>query len=454
MLTNRVRRAIFAIGITAMLVLMPLSVLGYSKSVQGISQRLPKALDDSKGNDLNAIRKAIADHGAQWTAGETPVSRRAQEMRRGLCGLIDLPEGTEGARAETSPNQPVFDWRTSDEKDWTTPIKDQGPCGSCWAFGSIAAMEAQHNIEEGDPDIDLDLSEQDLLSCSPGSCNGWYSSRTLNWLKNQGTVDEACFPYYADDTIPCTAACSDWTARTWKIKEWGWVNPTKEDIKGYLLKAPLPTSMKVYTDFFYYTGGVYEHVWGSYEGGHLVTLVGWDDTNQCWICKNSWGTEWGEEGWFRIKYGDCGIESGTAYLVDVYQARAPTISISTDKARYEPGDQMLVSLGVTNPGEEQAVSVHIGVEKPDGKIVWFINEPSVTLTAGFEYSIEKMLTVPRIPAGTYTWHAVLTNPKTGLILCEDTASWELVLPSTPTGDMTDVLDQLASTLDFDKQRSE
>ncbi|RZN40562.1 MAG: hypothetical protein EFT35_02825 [Methanophagales archaeon ANME-1-THS] len=449
MVTRKGRKAILAIVITAMLVLMPLSVLGYSKAAQSIN-RLPKALNDSGDRDLDAIRKAIVDRGAQWTAGETSVSRRAQEMRKGLCGLTDLPEVIEGAKAETSAYQPALDWRNVGGTDWTTSIKDQAACGSCWAFGAIAAMEAQNNIEEANPDIDLDLSEQDLLSCSPGSCNGWYLSRTLNWLKGQGTVDETCFPYRADDTIPCSDACPDWADRTWKIKEWGWVNPTEEDIKGYLLKAPLPTSMNVYTDFFYYKEGVYEHVSGRYEGGHLVTLVGWDDTNQCWICKNSWGPEWGEGGWFRIKYGECGIESGTAYLVDVYQARAPTISISTDEFRYEPGDQMLVSLGATNPGEEQAVSVHIGVEKPDGKTVWFINKPSVTLTAGFEYSTEKLLTVPSIPAGTYTWHAVLTNPRTGLILCEDSASWEMVLPNTPTGDITDVFDHLASALDFGK----
>ncbi len=169
-------------------------------------------------------------------------------------------------------------------------------------------------------------------------------------------------------------------------------------------------------------------MWGRYRGGHLVTLVGWDDTNQSWICKNSWGKDWGEDGWFRIKYGECGIESGTAYLLDVYHVPAPTVSVYTDKTNYTTGDTMHIGLNITNPGDARAVSARIGLEKPDGKTVWFINVSSVTLPAELDYNNPdlKVFTLPNIPAGPYTWHAMLDDPATNLIICEDSASWSFV----------------------------
>ena len=74
------------------------------------------------------------------------------------------------------------------------------------------------------------------------------------------------------------------------------------------------TTFDVYEDFFSYTGGVYEHSWGDLEAGHCVAIVGWSNTNSCWICKNSWGTDWGEDGWFRIRWGNCGINSGVRWM--------------------------------------------------------------------------------------------------------------------------------------------
>ena len=60
--------------------------------------------------------------------------------------------------------------------------------------------------------------------------------------------------------------------------------------------------MSVFSDFFSYRGGVYDRVSDDYVGGHGIAVFGWDDIEQCWICKNSWGADWGEEGWFRIAY--------------------------------------------------------------------------------------------------------------------------------------------------------
>jgi parallel beta-helix repeat protein len=70
-------------------------------------------------------------------------------------------------------------------------------------------------------------------------------------------------------------------------------------------------------------------LWGKLEGGHWITIVGFDDAQKCWICKNSWGTYWGERGWFRIKYGECGIENHAIYLKGVY-GNFPFIVVDDD----------------------------------------------------------------------------------------------------------------------------
>jgi len=99
------------------------------------------------------------------------------------------------------------------------------------------------------------------------------------------------------------------------VEEYDFVNSETEAIKEALFsKGPLVTTFWVYEDFYYYTGGVYEYSWGDYEGGHCVAIVGWSNTNSCWICKNSWGADWGESGWFKIKWGHCGINSGVSWM--------------------------------------------------------------------------------------------------------------------------------------------
>lgn len=216
-----------------------------------------------------------------------------------------------------------WDWRDVNGVDWTTPVKDQlqDLCGSCWAFGALSALEATTKIWHNDPFKDVDLSEQYLLSCSPGSCGGWYLSFALRWIKQNGMITEACFPYHADDTIPCESKCSEYRDYLFGITNYQKVPRDIEQIKTALLTyGPLAASMIVYGDFYPdFNGGVYRHESGELVFGHCVAIVGYNDTwgdegEGYWICKNSWGTNWGEAGWFRIAYGECDIESGVYYI--------------------------------------------------------------------------------------------------------------------------------------------
>ncbi|HEY5013728.1 MAG TPA: C1 family peptidase, partial [Acidimicrobiia bacterium] len=91
----------------------------------------------------------------------------------------------------------------------------------------------------------------------------------------------------------------------------GWIKPTNIPEMKNIISTIGPTTacFTVYEDFMHYRGGVYRHVAGNQVGGHCVCIIGYDDAVGCWIAKNSWGTNWGEHGFFRIAYGQCGIDN-------------------------------------------------------------------------------------------------------------------------------------------------
>ena len=249
------------------------------------------------------------------------------------CGAIPLspdvvtPEKVDRTFVGDLP--PEWDWRNATYNnvtgDWTTPVKNQGHCGSCWDFAAHGALEAVINIEYGNPDLDYDLSEQYILSCANlGGCRGSNAYWAYRYMyQNGGALLEDCFPYQADDTIPCSEKCSNWEELLIPIAGYGyWYRPSREFIKSKLIEyGPLCTCMAVYSDFGSYRGGIYEHPGEepTSDINHQVVLVGYKDdpslpSGGCWICKNSWGTSWGENGFFKIAYGDCQIEYEIVYV--------------------------------------------------------------------------------------------------------------------------------------------
>jgi C1A family cysteine protease len=225
-----------------------------------------------------------------------------------------------------------FSWKNVDGVDWTTPAKNQGNCGSCWDFAEIGALEATINIQEDNPALDPDLSEQYVLSCLPlsGSCRGrregtykYIINTTVYGNSCNGVITESCLPYQADDSIPCSAKSPDWENHLVPIVDYGelWVGfdspDAREVIKSYILEyGPLAAGINVSrafinwgaidhksTDYFPYI----EEEFRNYIN-HIILIVGWKDDPSIgrggyWICKNSWGTEWGYDGFFNIEYG-------------------------------------------------------------------------------------------------------------------------------------------------------
>lgn len=250
--------------------------------------------------DLAEVRQAIAAQGAGWQAGTTPLSQLTPEERLSRLGL-EMGQGNEDTAAFSPPwadDLPAqFDWRNSGA---VSPVTDQENCGSCWAFASVAALESVVLLE-GLPT--MDLSEQFLVSYSllNRGCNGGSLWTAANFLKRIGTVDEACMPYRANGRkLPLP--CSEWRTDRFGTVDWYPITQDVEALKAAVYEAPVAVGFWVYEDFYYYESGVYSYVSGDLVGGHAVLIVGWDDSQQCFIVKNSWGPDWGEGGFFRIAY--------------------------------------------------------------------------------------------------------------------------------------------------------
>jgi len=239
-----------------------------------------------------------------------------------------------------------FSWTNINGTDYTTPIKDQSPAPTCEAYALCAAIETLMQYQIGAL-FQPDLSEAHLYFFAGGTYeNGGVNVHdAADYLITNGVPDEGCFP---DPHRPFDfpfSSVDGWENRTMKITEWGWVSHDEESIKQALIEyGPLTICIFVYDDMYQYKSGVYRKTAESIRvGGHLVALVGYDDITQSWLVKNSWGTGWGDNGWFHMGYdesmfidGCYGGETGVIYIDEIYgniQPDTPAISIEKPKLK-------------------------------------------------------------------------------------------------------------------------
>lgn len=306
------------------------AVLGIALSALSLLAAIP-AISGAAG--LEEISRAIQSRGARWTAGENSMTRLPAAARRKRLGNLSIsgalpletaPGQTSTAQAPVTGSSPAtLDWRANNG-NFVTPVRDQGACGSCWAFAAAAALESRYLITSNRPGHDLNLSEQVLVSCSgAGTCNGGYISFASDYLRDSGLPLEPCYPYLAANGT-CADACANWQATGYRISGWRYVTTSTATVTA--LKAalttygPLVTTMVVYSDFYAYNSGIYSRTSTTREGGHAVLLVGYDDTNHCFIVKNSWGTGWGESGFFRIAYSELDTATGFGLFTIAFDA--------------------------------------------------------------------------------------------------------------------------------------
>ncbi len=282
--------------------------------------------------ELDELRRAMEGQEATWEAGETALSNRpvtAGDLE--MLGYVPGPAEPSLEEQERLARENFLtfsgadgdyparhDWREVDGGNFITPVKDQGNCGSCVAFGASAAVEGTLRAERRDPGLEVDLSEAFLFYCVARSqgrrCfgreeGGWWPHAALEALQGEGVPDEASYPYTAGDQ-ECSSLAPDWQDRATQIGAWREITDPLEMRRWIATRGPVVGTMSVYEDFVrFYKGGVYRYISGAPGGGHCICIVGYDDDAQCWIGKNSWGTGWGEDGFFRIAYGEVGIDS-------------------------------------------------------------------------------------------------------------------------------------------------
>jgi C1A family cysteine protease len=278
------------------------------------------------------------DCGCNATANETPMEYPLDGHGTGFkAPNMQLPHLTGQVLPEkylsvTAPSS--FDWRTLGK---VTSVKDQGACNACYAFAALACLESKIMIDGGGT---YDLSEDNVKECDwyHPVCNPSNFYNVASFLSQKGTVLESDDPYqpFDNNNPPCGTKPFQQTILDWRV------------IAGDSI--PSTTVLK---DYIYNNGPVYVSLWSgaepydatwqnefsNYDGSytlykpwsgatdHAVIVVGWDDNlihaggTGGWICKNSWGTDWGgtcgygtEKGYFTIAYGSAAIGKYSSYV--------------------------------------------------------------------------------------------------------------------------------------------
>jgi len=253
-----------------------------------------------------------------------PSARSHQRQPLSTSSGEDLPES--------------WDWRDRDGKNYVTPVRNQNSCGSCYSIAATAVAESRLLIQDQSLSVDnFKLSPQSVVSCSTYNqgCDGGYPFLVGKHGRDFGLVPETCMPYTGTDGA-CSSECGA-TSRYF-LEDYGYIGgyyggcSEQAMMEEIHQNGPIIVAFNAPGSLFYYMGGIFHcgatettesenqapdchdvHKWE--KTNHAVVAVGWGvdaaTGKKYWIIKNSWGSNWGENGYFRITRGedDCAIES-------------------------------------------------------------------------------------------------------------------------------------------------
>ena len=224
-------------------------------------------------------------------------------------------------RKETLPKS--YDIRNIEGYNYATWDKNQHIphyCGSCWAQAPTSALSDRINLMRKGKWPTINLSEQEVINCSSsGSCQGGLPDGVYSYAYRDGIPDQTCAVYEAVDKYctPINRCKNCWPGepcfavedyRRVKVSEYGYVKGAANMQAEIFARGPISCVMDVTQTFLDYAGGVFTSREGKWLGKHAVEVTGWgvDEETQTpyWIVRNSWGTYWGEKGWFRIAMGE------------------------------------------------------------------------------------------------------------------------------------------------------
>lgn len=275
----------------------------YKTYGEGEARGVRRRLFEASLRDVLAQNAEYAAGRSSWWAEVNRFSDWTEEELRGLRGgraKVDVephPLSTPLRSAAGTPER--FDWR---EKGVATPVKNQGGCGSCWAFGSTEVLESHHAIATGRL---LELAPQAYVNCAPnpnhcggtGGCEGSVPELAFNWSAVEGLPLEEDLRYHGRD-----APCSPYKAA---VKNGGYVKLPENDAASLETAVATigPMAVNVAANWSSYGGGIFSG--GCTLRGcsldHIVAVYGYDKAGEgYWLVRNSWGESWGEAGYIRL----------------------------------------------------------------------------------------------------------------------------------------------------------
>jgi len=286
-------------------------------------------------SNLESIAKEVNSLNVGWTAEANPHFQskwNGNSTLKSRFGWIPSDKKLPAAQVAKVDQIPTS---FSSAANWPpcstliSTIYDQAQCGSCWAFaGTESAADRFCIASKGSFNAALSFGMMTECNQEADGCDGGSAQAVMDFMQQNGLVTNRCYPYNIPTCPPQQEPCLNfvptpncWTNNTcadgtkWTPRFYSntYQYTSVQDIQtGIMTSGPVMACFSVYEDFLTYKTGVYQHVSGTYLGGHCIKITGWGVENNTpyWQCNNQWTTYWGDKGTFKILRGqdEVGIE--------------------------------------------------------------------------------------------------------------------------------------------------